>query len=146
MEQLPLCKCCLLLPFGRASGTHTLSVTHQSLGAPHPVLFIFLLFFCCMIMSFSPLFFSFSPYFSSFLTSALSDLIHKNSLFKPPIHFQLLFLPCPLFLLPVSLSLCLLCSFVLHYVSISALSASLSLCLPASLPAFFLAIRPFFQQ
>ncbi len=50
MEQLPLCKCCLLLPCGRIHThvhTHTLThthtfVTHQSLRAPYHVLsFIF---------------------------------------------------------------------------------------------------------
>ena len=102
----------------------------------------------------SPLFFS-SCLFLNFFAMPLRSLIShtKGSLFSSSLPFFLFFSlsTSPSFPLPsFFLSLCMLCSFVWHYVSISALSASLFLflppCLPASLPALFLAIRPFFQQ
>ena len=107
---------------------------------------------CCLLTS--PLFFS-SCLFLNFFAMPLRSLIShtKGSLFSSSLPFFLFFSlsTSPSFPLPsFFLSLCMLCSFVWHYVSISALSASLFLflppCLPASLPALFLAIRPFFQQ
>lgn len=139
---------------------HTLSVTHQSLRAPHRV-FLFLSFFISYSLSFSILLSShlsvtpplsfFSCLFLNFFAMPLHSLIShtKDSLFSSSVPFFLFFSlsTSPSFPLPsFFLSLCMLCSFVWHYVSISALSASLFLFLPPSLPALFLAIRPFFQQ
>lgn len=85
----------------------------------------------------------FSCLFLNFFAMPLHSLIShtKDSLFSSSVPFFLFFSlsTSPSFPLPsFFLSLCMLCSFVWHYVSISALSASLFLflppCLPPSLP------------
>lgn len=94
----------------------------------------------CHLYTLSFLFCPFPPRacFSTFrLSIALSDLTHKSfhahCLFSSSCTSLLtaLSLSFPLFL---SLSLCSLCSFVWHYVSISALSLPLCLTFPFSLP------------
>lgn len=142
MEQLPLCKCCLLLPCGRSPHTCMLSVTHQWLRAAHhhlslvsPFLSLLLCSHLSLTSSSSCPFFSCSCFASLLFALLLDPLISstKNSLFKLTALFSSSFtFLCSLFPLPFFPSACL--SFFV-YALFLCVALCLYLCLTFPFPS-----------